>query len=178
MSCNAGPLPRTMRDTSHGACPMVHVRWCLPILRLPHGFVNMGRPISSPDNGGAVVSGLGYPGHAPPALSHRNDDASKGVRGILPSCLTGRALPRHEPPLPDFSHLFALLRLTVCPSHDSARMLSYQALPTSIEWWRGHGQEAQRGEAGGPRIMRHGKRLGCCSARVRPPGCPCSRSSA
>jgi hypothetical protein len=26
---------------------------------------------------------------------------------------------------------------TVCPSHDSARTLLYQELPTSIQWWRG-----------------------------------------
>ena len=69
-------------------------------------------------------------------------------------------------------------RLTVCPSHDSARMLSYQELPTSIEWWRGHGQGAKRGEAGGPRITRNVKRLDRFSTRVRPPGCPCSRCSA
>jgi hypothetical protein len=28
---------------------------------------------------------------------------------------------------------------TVCPSNDSASMLSYQELPTSIQLWRGHG---------------------------------------
>jgi hypothetical protein len=36
-------------------------------------------------------------------------------------------------------------RPTVCPSHNSTRLLSYQSLPTSSEWWRGHGQEAKRG---------------------------------
>jgi hypothetical protein len=34
---------------------------------------------------------------------------------------------------------------TVCPSNDSASMLSYQELPTSIQWWRGHSQEAKIG---------------------------------
>ena len=63
---------------------------------------------------------------------------------------------------------------TVCPAHDSARILSYQELPTSIQLWRGHGQEANRGEAGGPRITRHEKRWGRFSSRVRPPGCPWS----
>jgi hypothetical protein len=46
---------------------------------------------------------------------------------------------------------------TVCPSNDSARLLSYQSLPTSSELWRGHGQEAKRGEVGGPRSTRHVK---------------------
>src|SRR5215470_17326361 len=66
---------------------------------------------------------------------------------------------------------------TVCPSDDSAHMLSDQELLTSIQWWRGHGQEAHRGEAGGARITRHVKRLGRFS-RVRPPGCPCLRGGA
>ena len=60
------------------------------------------------------------------------------------------------------------LQLTVCPSHDSARMLSYQELPTSLQWWRGYGEEAKRGEAGGPHITRHVKRLGRFSSRMRP----------
>src|SRR6266478_809455 len=64
--------------------------------------------------------------------------------------------------------------LTVCPSNDSASMLSYQELPTSIQLWRGHGQEAKRGEAGRHRITRNLKRLGRLASRVRPPGCPCS----
>ncbi len=34
-------------------------------------------------------------------------------------------------------------KLTVCPSNDSASMLSYQELPTSIQVWRGYGQEAK-----------------------------------
>jgi transposase len=34
---------------------------------------------------------------------------------------------------------------TVCPSNNSARLLSYQSLPTSNEVWRGHGQEAKIG---------------------------------
>ena len=34
---------------------------------------------------------------------------------------------------------------TVCPSHNSASLLSYQSLPTSSELQRGHGQEAKRG---------------------------------
>jgi len=55
-------------------------------------------------------------------------------------------------------------------------MLSYQELLTSIQWWRGHGQEAKRGEAVGQRITRNVQRLGCFSSRVRPPGYPCSRS--
>jgi hypothetical protein len=50
-------------------------------------------------------------------------------------------------------------------------MLSYQELPTSIQLWRGHSQEAKIGEAGGPRITRNLKRLGRFSSRVRPPGC-------
>src|SRR5215510_5154226 len=37
---------------------------------------------------------------------------------------------------------------TVCPSHDSMTMLSCQWLPMSIQWWRGHGQEAKRGSVG------------------------------
>ena len=55
-------------------------------------------------------------------------------------------------------------------------MLLYQELLTSIQWWRGHGQEAKREEAVGQRITRHVKRLGCFSSRVRLPGYPCSRS--
>jgi hypothetical protein len=39
-------------------------------------------------------------------------------------------------------------------------MLSYQELPTSIQLWRGHGQEAKRGEAGGHRITRNCAALG------------------
>src|SRR5262249_10488490 len=38
----------------------------------------------------------------------------------------------------------------------------------SIQVWQGHGQEAKRGEAGGARITREGKRLGHFSSRVRP----------
>jgi len=57
-------------------------------------------------------------------------------------------------------------------------MLSEQELPTSIPWWRGHDQEATRGEAGGPRITRHVQRLGRFSSRVQPLGCPCSRCGA
>jgi hypothetical protein len=63
---------------------------------------------------------------------------------------------------------------TVCPANDSARMLSYQELPTSIQLERGHGQEAKRGEAGEPRTTRNVQRLGRFSSRVQPPGCPCS----
>ena len=51
-----------------------------------------------------------------------------------------------------------LLIPTVCPSNDSTSMLSYQELPTSIQVWRGHSQEAKRGEAGRHRITRHVKR--------------------
>src|SRR5262249_17705627 len=69
-------------------------------------------------------------------------------------------------------------RPTVYPSDDFARMLSYQELLTSIQVWQGHGQEATRGEAGGPRITRHVKRLGHCSSRVWPLVCPCSRCGA
>jgi len=47
---------------------------------------------------------------------------------------------------------------TVCPAHDSASLLSYQGLPTSIQAWRGHSQEAKRGEAGRQRITRYLKR--------------------
>ena len=39
-------------------------------------------------------------------------------------------------------------------------MLSYQELPTSIQLWRGHGQEAKRGEAGRHRITRNCEALG------------------
>ena len=39
-------------------------------------------------------------------------------------------------------------------------MLSYQELPTSIQVWRGHGQEAKRGEAGGHHITRNCEALG------------------
>ena len=39
-------------------------------------------------------------------------------------------------------------------------MLSYQEVRTSIQLWRGQGQEAKRGEAGGPRDARHGAALG------------------
>jgi hypothetical protein len=67
---------------------------------------------------------------------------------------------------------------TVCPSHDPANMLSDQELPTSIQVWRGHGQEAKRGEAGGHRITRHVTRLGRFSSRVRPLRCPCLRCGA
>src|SRR5262249_35820497 len=65
------------------------------------------------------------------------------------------------------------IKPTVCPSHDPATMLSNQWLLTSIQWWRGHGQEAKRGETGGYRITRNVKRLSRFSSRVRPPGCPC-----
>src|SRR5262249_3911316 len=67
---------------------------------------------------------------------------------------------------------------TVCPSNNSASLLSYQSLQTSSEVWRGHGQEAKRGSVGGPRITRHVKRWSRCSSRVSPPGCPWSRCGA
>ena len=51
---------------------------------------------------------------------------------------------------------------------DPASMLSYQALPTSIQVWRGHGQEAQRGEAGGQRIPWHGEAMGSFSSVCAP----------
>src|ERR1051326_301924 len=38
-----------------------------------------------------------------------------------------------------------VIRPTVCPSNNSASLLSYQSLPTSSELWRGYGQEAKRG---------------------------------
>jgi hypothetical protein len=63
---------------------------------------------------------------------------------------------------------------TVCPSNNSANVLLYQELPTSIQLWRGHGQEVKRGEAARHRITRNLKCLGHFSSRVRPPGCPCS----
>src|SRR5215467_7517852 len=50
-------------------------------------------------------------------------------------------------------------RPTVCPSHNSASLLLYQSLPRSSEVWRGHGQEAKRGETGGPRITRNGRAM-------------------
>src|SRR5215510_8709897 len=49
---------------------------------------------------------------------------------------------------------------TVYPSHNPAKMLSDQELPRSAQWWRGHGQEAKRGEACRHRITRNVKRLG------------------
>src|SRR5215510_3595870 len=59
---------------------------------------------------------------------------------------------------------FGLLALgsrpTVRPANNSARMLSYQELPTSIQLWRGHGQEAKRGEAGEHRITREFEAIG------------------
>src|SRR5262245_37355641 len=51
-------------------------------------------------------------------------------------------------------------RPTVCPSKDSASMLSYQWFPTSIQVWRGHGQEAKIRWADRHRITRNLKRLG------------------
>src|SRR5207244_12579507 len=53
-----------------------------------------------------------------------------------------------------------LYKPTVCPSNNSANMLSYQELPTSIKLWRGHGQEAKRGEPGRHRITRNCEALG------------------
>ena len=38
-------------------------------------------------------------------------------------------------------------------------MLSYQELLTSIQLWRGHGQEAKRGQTGGHRITRNGEAI-------------------
>jgi hypothetical protein len=43
--------------------------------------------------------------------------------------------------LAEFSAYYS--KPTVCPSDDSASMLSYQELPTSIQVWRGYGQEAK-----------------------------------
>src|SRR5712691_5523795 len=89
-----------------------------------------------------------------------------------------KALERGRPVLCTLSkaqNTLADNKPTVCPSNDSASMLSYQELPTSIQLWRGHGQEAKIGSAGGHRITRNLKRLGRFSSRVRPPGCPCSR---
>jgi len=67
---------------------------------------------------------------------------------------------------------FRGLRPTVCPSNDSARMLSYQELPTSNQLWRGHGQEAKRGEAGGQRIPWNSEAIGLLFLSGAPPGCP------
>jgi Zn-dependent alcohol dehydrogenase len=47
---------------------------------------------------------------------------------------------------------------TVCPSNDSASMLSINSFRRSIQLWRGHGQEAKIGEAGRHRITRNLKR--------------------
>ena len=63
-------------------------------------------------------------------------------------------------------------RPTVCPSDNSASLLSYQSLPTSSEVWRGHGQEAKIGSAGGHRIASNVKRLSRFSSRVSPRGVP------
>jgi hypothetical protein len=54
--------------------------------------------------------------------------------------------------------VYTIDRPTVCAANDSARMLSYQEVPTSIQWWRGQGQEAKSEEAGGQRLTRHVKR--------------------
>ena len=68
---------------------------------------------------------------------------------------------------------FGALPYTYClPSNDSARVLSYQQVPTSIQLWRGHGQEAKSGEAGGPRITRHGEAMGAFLLPCAPPGYP------
>jgi hypothetical protein len=93
-------------------------------------------------------------------------------------CDPADVLSRGLPPLPAILFLclttwpwifYALLhRPTVCPSNDSANILSYQELPTSIQLWRGHGQEAKRGDAGGHRITRNLKRLGRFSSHMRP----------
>ena len=61
---------------------------------------------------------------------------------------------------------------TVCPPNDSANMLSYQSLPTSIQVRRGHGQEAERGAAGGHRIPWHGEAIESFLLPCAPPGCP------
>ena len=76
----------------------------------------------------------------------------------LESPLTARAGP--------YMYLQRTDKPTVCPSNDSARLLSYQSLPPSSEVWRGHGQEAKRGEVGGPRITRNVKRWSCFSSHV------------
>jgi hypothetical protein len=61
---------------------------------------------------------------------------------------------------------------TVCPSNNPASLLLYQSLPTSSEVWRGHGQEAKRGETGVPRIPGHGEAMGSFLLPYAPPGCP------
>src|SRR5207248_7008667 len=50
-----------------------------------------------------------------------------------------------------------------------------EAVAYHLELWRGHGQEAKRGEVGAPRLTRHVKRWSRFSSRVSPPGCPRSR---
>ena len=55
--------------------------------------------------------------------------------------------------------LLTSCRPTVCPCNNSASLLLYQSLPRSSELWRGHGQEAKRGEMGGPRITRNGRAM-------------------
>src|SRR5919109_3445630 len=89
-------------------------------------------------------------------------------------CSAGRSIVSCDQPsldtryFPSMTSLPTSPILTVCPSTDSARMLSYQELPTSSQLWRGHGPEAKRGSADGPRIMRNVKRWGRFSSRVRP----------
>jgi hypothetical protein len=74
-------------------------------------------------------------------------------RGFHPALDQGDAHaplePQHKVPRP---------KPTVCPSSDSASVLSYQEFPTRIQWWRGPGEEAKRGEVGRPRITRPVKR--------------------
>jgi hypothetical protein len=72
-----------------------------------------------------------------------------------------------------FVDVFMRLGYTYClPSNNSTSLLSYQSLPTSSALWRGHGQEAKRGEVGAPRIPRQMQRWRRCASCVSPPGCP------
>ena len=63
-------------------------------------------------------------------------------------------------------------RPTVGPSHDSARVLSYQELPTSIEYGEAIPRRRKEERWAGIASRGMGRRLSHCSSRVRPRGVP------
>jgi hypothetical protein len=63
-------------------------------------------------------------------------------------------------------------RPTVCPSHDSARVLSYQELPTSIEYGEAIPRRRKEERWAGIASRGMGRRLSHCSSRVRHRGVP------